>query len=59
MFIKRVVMIYERFAIAKKHIAEKVAEDLATQKTINLTCKELNQPELDRDKVIEQLRQQQ
>lgn len=34
-FIKRIVMIYERFAIAKKHIADKLAEDLATQKIID------------------------
>lgn len=49
-------MIYERFAIAKAQIAEKVAEDLASGKLADLVAKECKQP---KEKIIAELKSKQ
>jgi hypothetical protein len=54
--VRRIVMIYERFVIAKKKIEEKVANDLANNKLIDLIAKETRQT---RDKLIEMLKARQ
>jgi hypothetical protein len=51
--VRRIVMIYERFVIAKKQILEKVAIDLANNKLIDLIAKETRQT---REKLIEMLK---
>lgn len=50
--IRRIVMIYERFVIAKTQIAEKVAEDIKTSKLIDLVAKESKQP---KEKILAEL----
>jgi hypothetical protein len=49
-FIKRFVMIYERFMIAKRQITEKVADDINSAKTLELIQKETG---LSRERVAE------
>ena len=39
-FIKRLVMIYERFVIAKRQVAEKINEDISNPKILDLILKE-------------------
>lgn len=43
-FLKRFVMVYERFAIAKRQVADKIAEDLGSDKIIDQVAKETNLP---------------
>lgn len=54
--VRRIVMIYERFVIAKTQITEKVAEDLASNKLIDSVAKETRQP---REKLLAELKSRQ
>ena len=52
--LKRIIMIYERFVIARKHIEEKVREDILNNKLIEIISKELSNSETTTPELVAQ-----